>query len=82
MTVVLRFLIGTVIVFCLAACSPKPLETSLPNSMRVASLPETQRHRPKTLSSDILIGIAMERVVGKRGFSIDGGEPIENNYRR
>ncbi len=82
MTIVLRFSIGTVIVICFTACSPKPLETSLPNSMRVASLPETQRHRPKTLSSDILIGIAMERVVGKRGFPIDAGEPIANHYQR
>ena len=68
MIVVLRILMGTIVVLLLPACSPKPLKTSLPNSMRVASLPEPETTviRPKTLSSDILIGIAMERVMSGR----------------
>ncbi|MFT5508282.1 MAG: hypothetical protein ACI89J_001356 [Hyphomicrobiaceae bacterium] len=63
---VLRFLFGTVVLCSLTACSTSPLETSLPNSMRVASKANNAGNRPKTLSSDILSDIALERVTGKR----------------
>ena len=63
---VVRFLLGTLFLFALSACSMSPLETSLPNSMRVASTADNTPNRPKTLSSDILSDIALERVTGKR----------------
>ena len=71
MSVVLRFFWGTLVVFLLAACSMSPLETSLPNSMRITSNQDEQINRPKTLSSDILSAIALERVTGRRALEIN-----------
>ena len=71
MIVVLRFFLGTLVLLALAACSTKPLETSLPSSMRVSSITGHNDNPPKTLSSDILSAIALERVTGRRFDTID-----------
>lgn len=63
---VVRLIFGTAILCSLAACSASPLQTSLPSSMRVASSEISRGERPKTLSSDILSQIALERVTGQR----------------
>ena len=65
MSCVLRFFLGTVILFLLAACSMPPLRTSLPDTMRVSSAAIEQRNQPKTMSSDVLSAIALERVTGQ-----------------
>jgi len=82
MSVVLRFSIGTLMAFLLPACSPTPLETRLPHTMRVASLPKPKSNPPKTLSSNILAAIALERVTGQRVAIINDVDPITNHDRR
>lgn len=82
MNVVLRFSIGTLMAFLLPACSPTPLETTLPQTMRVASLPTLKSNPPKTLSSNILAAIALERVTGQRVAVMNDADPISNHDRR
>ena len=65
-TVSLRLLFSLIIVMALAACSTQPAETSLASSVQVSSTSNHQENRPKTLSSDILSEIALERVTGRR----------------
>ncbi len=71
MIVVLRFFLGALVLLALAACSTKPLKTSLASSMRVSSITGHNDNPPKTLSSDILSAIALERVTGRRSDTVN-----------
>ena len=55
-----------IVVLALGACSTQPLKTTSPEGMGVLNAPDASNGRPKTLSSDILSDIAMERVTGRR----------------
>jgi hypothetical protein len=66
MNYVLRIVWASMVVLALGACSAQPLKTTLPETMKVSNVPVASKNRPKTLSSDILSDIAMERVTGRR----------------
>lgn len=66
MTAMLRLSMCIFILAALMACSVQPVETSLTSSMQVSSTAGRETTRPKTLSSDILSEIALERVTGRR----------------
>ena len=70
MSVLLRVFLGTVVVLSLAGCGGLSNQTSLANSVRVGSLPHDAAAQKKSLSSDVLSAIALERVTGRRPSSI------------
>lgn len=62
----LSLLLGAVGVLALSACSAPSIETSFPKTASIN--PAAERDLSKTLSSQILVGIALERVTGRRSF--------------
>lgn len=69
---VLRFALGALLVVALIACSKAPPDTLLRSSVRSASVDEGEKPPRKTMSSDVLTALAMERVTGQTMHSRPG----------
>lgn len=65
MCFVLRFALIGLVFLALTACSKTPPDTLLRSSKRAAPVVEGVSAPRKTMSSDILYAIAMERVTGR-----------------